>query len=68
MGRGKRIIPEGMPDKLKAVRIKHKRTMERMAQILENELEIMGYKNMSIQSGIYQNMNKENENHCFRSF
>lgn len=51
MGRGKRIIPVGMPDKLKAIRLKQNRTMEGMAQTLEKELEVLGYKDMSIQSG-----------------
>lgn len=51
MGRGKRIIPLMMPDKLKAVRAKRELTMDEMAQTLEKELGILGYKNIKIHSG-----------------
>jgi transcriptional regulator with XRE-family HTH domain len=51
MGRGRRVIPVRMPDKLKAIRIKKNLTMEQMAQALMRELSILDYKNIIIQSG-----------------
>lgn len=50
MGRGKRIIPERMPAKLKTLRMKQNLTMDAMAKTLERELANLDYKNIKIHS------------------
>jgi transcriptional regulator with XRE-family HTH domain len=51
MGRGKRIIPAKMPEKLKTVRLSKNLTMEQMGQVLENELLKLEYSTIKIHSG-----------------
>jgi transcriptional regulator with XRE-family HTH domain len=51
MGRGKRIIPAKMPEKLKTVRLSKNLTMEQMGQALENELLKLNYSTIKIHSG-----------------
>jgi transcriptional regulator with XRE-family HTH domain len=50
MGRGKRIIPERMPAKLKTIRMRQNLTMDAMAKTLERELANLDYKNIKIHS------------------
>ena len=51
MGKGKRIVPKRLPEKLKAIRINLDLSLERMVVTLEAELLNLGYTDINLYSG-----------------
>lgn len=51
MGKGKRIVPKSLPEKLKAIRLNLDLSLERMVITLEAELLNLGYTDINLYSG-----------------
>jgi len=51
VGKGKRIVPKSLPEKLKAIRLNLDLSLERMVITLEAELLNLGYTDINLYSG-----------------
>lgn len=51
MGKGKRVVPRKLPEKLKEIRFELDLSLEKMVEALEAELARLGYANVNLYSG-----------------
>lgn len=51
MGKGKRVVPKLLPEKLKSIRFELDLSLERMVEALEAELAHLGYTKVNLYSG-----------------
>ncbi len=51
MGKGKRRVPEKLPEKLKTIRFDLNLSLEKMVEMLETELFNLGYRDVNLYSG-----------------
>lgn len=51
MGKARRIVPKGLPNKLRRIRLDLELSLEKMVSVLEAELVRLGYTDVNLYSG-----------------